>query len=323
MPPDEYDPSLAAHDDDAAPPRLRTVGSGFERQLLGSGELDAPAPEARERAHAAARLALDAAQSRRHERRWRALQLSAAAAVVAAIGGAALWALEAPRAVVVPGAEPSPADVPALPPPVPAAALPPCRKVTVGAGKDPLIEDFEDGNARLLLREGRGGAWLSTGGRNAQQVPRPGSTAFPVLDADARHAGRYALRLRTERLTETSSGLYADLTPGQCYDASAYAGIEFWAKGSGRIFFGPTMVDIMEKKWGGLCEKDCYDRHLAPADLTPEWKLYRFLWKDLEQSGWGHQVAFDPTRLLTIGFSVDVPDTPSDFWIDDVSFVQL
>jgi hypothetical protein len=320
MPPDEYDPPPAAHDDDASPPRLRTVGSGFERQLLGSGELDAPTPEARDRTHAAARLALDAALTRTHDRRWRTLLISTAAIALAAIGGAALWARGgAPRAEVVPRAEPLP---PIAPAPLPAAALPPCRKVTVGAGLDPLIDDFEDGNARLLLREGRAGAWLSTGDPAAKQIPRPGTTAFPVLDNDARHGGRHALRLRTERLTVTSAGLNADLTPGQCYDASAYAGIEFRAKGSGRIFFGPTMIDIMEQKWGGLCVEDCYDRHVAPADLTSEWKLYRFLWKDLEQSGWGHQVPFDPTRLLSIGFSVEVPDTPSDLWIDDVRFIQ-
>lgn len=323
MPPDERDPSPAAHDDDASPPRLRTVGSGFERQLLGSAELDAPTAEARERAHAAAQLARGAAMSRAHERRSRALRLAAAAVVVAAIGGAALWALEGPpRAAVVPRAEPPHPLVAAAAPPGPAAALPPCRKVMVGAGLDPLIDDFEDGNARVLLREGRAGAWLSTGDPAAKQIPRPGATAFPVLESDASHAGKYALRLRAERLTVSSAGLYADLTPGQCYDASAYAGIEFWARGSGRIFFGPTMIDVMEKKWGGLCEKDCYDRHLAPADLTPEWRLYRFLWKDLEQGGWGHQVRFDPARLLSIGFSVDIPDTPSEFWIDDVRFVR-
>lgn len=319
MPTDEHDPErTTAEEDAAAPPRLRSVGSGFERQLLASGELDSPSADVRQRVQTAARLALDSASARRRERKL-AAALLVAAGVVASLAAAALWAIdEPPSAAVVPRAEPPPV-IQELPAATPAPALPACRKVMTSAGLDPMIDDFEDGNARLLLREGRGGAWMSNGAAEAKQTPRPGSIAFPVRSAG--RAGRYALRMRTERLTTAAAGLNADLAPGHCYDASAYAGIEFWAKGSGRIFFGPTMIDVMERKWGGLCEQNCYDRHQAAADLGAEWKPYRFLWKDLEQGGWGHQVPFDPARLLSVGFSVEMPDTPSEFWIDDVRFI--
>lgn len=320
MPTDEHNPEHAADCEDAAAPlRLRSVGSGFERLLIGSGELDSPTADARERAHAAAQRALDTASARKRERKW-AAALFIAAGVVVSIAVAVVWAVaEPPQVAVVPRAEPLPPVVHERPPTTPANSLPACRKVMAGAGLDPMIDDFEDGNARLLLREGRGGAWMSHGAADGKQIPSPGSTAFPVRSSG--RAGRYALRMRTERLTSAAAGLNADLAPGHCYDASAYAGIEFWAKGSGRIFFGPTMIDIMEKKWGGLCEQNCYDRHQAPADLGAEWRSYRFLWKDLEQGGWGHQVPFDPRRLLSLGFSVEAPDTPSEFWIDDVRFI--
>ena len=321
MPTDEHEPERTAADEDAgAPLRLRSVGSGFERQLIGSGELDSPSADARERVHAAARRALETSSALERQRKWTAA-LSVAAGVVVSLAVVAIWTIDEPSSIaVVPRAEPLPPVLPELPgvaPPAP--SLLPCRKVMTGIGLDPMIDDFEDGNARLLLREGRGGAWMSHGAPDARQTPRPGFIAFPVRSSG--RAGRYAMRMRTERLTSAAAGLNVELAPGHCYDASAFRGIEFWAKGSGRIFFGPTMIDIMEKKWGGLCEQNCYDRHQAPADLGAEWKLYRFLWKDLEQGGWGYQVPFDPTRLLSLGFSVEVPDTPSEFWIDDVRFI--
>jgi Carbohydrate binding domain (family 11) len=331
MSPSDQDPDSSAaegSDDDAAPlPRLSVAGSGFERLLLGSGQLDSAAHGVRERTHTAARYALDVVRARQRQRQRRA-GLLVAATLLALLAGAWLWTTRHPPLAFVPQPEPLPPGPRVSATPVPSSpvasppALPPCRKLSIGTGGDPLIDDFEDGNARLLLRDGRSGAWVAEGDRTGKQTPSPSQTAFPIRASDAGRSGHFALRLRTERLTGNGAGLRADFAPAHCYDASAYAGIAFWAKGPGRIHFGLTMVDVMEAKWGGLCEKDCYDRHFIPADLTPEWRRYTARWEDFEQAGWGHQVAFDAKRLLSMDFTVQNPDTPIEFWIDDIEFLD-
>ena len=336
----DSDSEPSSSDDATLPPRLRGAGSSFERQLIESGELDVPSASARQRAHEAAQGALDREREQRQERErrrrsWAGLAFAlAAAAAVAVVGLAGLWTQRQRQLAVIPEPEPvaratgkaglptTEAPSPPRESPTPKPVLPACRKVVVGTGLDPLIEDFEDGNARLLIRDGREGSWMAEGDRSGKQTPAPNYAVFPVRSVEKGHAGQFALRLRTERLTVSGAGLYADLVPGQCYDASAYAGIEFWAKGSGRIVFGPGVVDIIEKKWGGVCERDCYDRHLASVALTPEWKRYSARWDEFSQAGWGHQVPLDPARLNSIGFAVQVPDTPIDFWIDDIQFVK-
>jgi hypothetical protein len=42
----------------------------------------------------------------------------------------------------------------------------------------------------------------------------------------------------------------------------------------------------------------------------------------LRQVGWGARLPFDPHRLLSLAFSVDSADTPFDYWVDDVRFVE-
>jgi hypothetical protein len=194
-------------------------------------------------------------------------------------------------------------------------------RISVGSGRAPEIDDFEDGNARLGVTDGRSGIWKASGDGTGKQAPSPGEIAFPMRLVEPGRASRFVLQLRAERMTAGGAGLSADLAPGHCYDASAYAGIELSARGSGRVYLSAMMVDLMEKKWGGLCEKDCYDQHSAPLDLTRAWRRHSIRWEELEQAGWGRRLAFDPARLLALSVSVQSADTPSEFAIDDVRFI--
>jgi hypothetical protein len=317
-------PASAA--DGRAPERLRQKGSRLARRLLRSAELDVPSAAARERARAAAERALEGSGVRAGGR-WLVHAAFAVVGAAAALGGVWLWpAGSEPR--VTP--EPEPPTRPALrpeapaPPPEAAAAppvLPPCGRVSVGSGNDPEIDDFEDGNARLGVADGRSGTWKAIGDGDGTRAPSPGDIAFPVPLAEPGRASRFVLRLRAERMTVGGAGLSADLAPGRCYDASAYAGIELSARGTGRVYLSAMMVDLMEKKWGGLCERDCYDQHSAPLDLTRSWRRYQVRWEQLEQAGWGRRLAFDPARLLSLSVSVQSADTPIELAIDDVRFI--
>ncbi len=325
MPPDEQRPAsdTAEHGDEdlAQPPRLKDMGSGFERRLLASDAADVARAGARELTHEAAQRALGMVRARPRQRPSAGLLV--AAAVVVLLGGTGVWvSRRAPLALVPQPERPAPARERAPEPVASLSSLPACPKIASGTGSDPLIDNFEDDNARLSIRDGRFGAWTTEGDRTGKQTPPAGQTAFPTRAAGGGHSGKFALHLRTERLTGTGAGLHAELAPAHCYDAAAYAGVAFWAKGTGRISVGFTMMDVIETKWGGLCEKDCYDRHLAAVNLTAEWRRYTARWEELAQAGWGHRIAFDPKRLYSIDFAVEVPDTPIELWIDDVEFLE-
>jgi hypothetical protein len=309
-------------------------GSRFTRRLLRSAELDVPSVAARERVRAAAEHALEMPRSGA-SRRWLGHAGSALAGAAAALLGVWLWPASgsAPRLTPEPAPAARVATTPEAPVPTPRAEAPPapatsartvlpsCGRVSVGSGRFPDIDDFEDGNARLGITDGRAGIWKAIGDGTGKQAPRPGDIAFPVRLAEPGRASRFVLRLRAERMTAGGAGLSADLAPGHCYDASAYAGIELSARGTGRVYLAAMMIDLMERKWGGLCESDCYDQHAAALDLTGGWRRYAIRWEELEQAGWGRRLAFDPARLLAISVSVQSADTPSELAIDDVRFI--
>jgi hypothetical protein len=310
--------AMSTHDAEPGP-RLRAGGDEDERRLLASAKLDVPDASAYERTLAAALAAHAERAQPRAPRRQHARQALVAllSAGVVLLGIAALLQ-SGPQA---PGVSAEPAA--SAPPHTRGApALAACPRTAHAEGTSPAIDDFEDGNARLLLSEGRSGTWSAAGGGSGAQVPAPGTIAFPQLLEPPLSGSRYALHLQVSRLTSGMASLHAELAPRHCYDASAYAGIEFMARGTGRIYVSAMMIDVMEKKWGGLCDKDCYDQHMAPVDLEQSWQRHRVSWRDLVQVGYGAALPFDPTRLLSLDFSVQAPDSPAEMWLDDVRFVM-
>ena len=306
--------------------RLIESGAPFEQRLMRSAKLDAADPGSRERTFETAAGALGRRDGGRKSV-GRVVLLSAAVAA-AALAGVLFERLRSAAPTAVLSAEPRPIVAPSAPasaPPAAAAKPPertPCPRVTVAPGQDPLIDDMEDENARILIREGRSGVWMVLGDSKAKQTPRAGQNAFPVPIPDGRDGSRYAVRVFGGRQQNPGPAASLGLSPGRCYDASAYAGLEFWARGKSRIHVRVTMIDVMAAEFGGLCRKDCYDSHVEPVDLSPEWTLHRIRWEELEQVGWGRPEVFDPRRLLSIEFSVLPADTPFDFWIDDVAFIR-
>ena len=306
------------------------------RTLVRSSLLDRPKPGARERA--LARVLAGEARKPRSFRAGVALGLAAGLGVGAAVAlfiAALAGKTERPPALTpeAPHAAPapSPRELPAgssAPPrshaPLPASPpLPPCPRVVVASGREPLFDDFEDGNARLFVADGRAGSWRTNAPPGTKLSPPPGALAFPVAIPRGRGDSKKALRLSAQRFKEGAAGLVATFTPpGVCYDASAYAGVSFFARGTARIAFRVTMIDSMEKRWGGLCETRCYDAHAKAVDAGADFARHDVRWSELEQGGWGTAVPFDPRRILNVDFSVEAADTPFEVWIDDVRFLE-
>jgi hypothetical protein len=82
------------------------------------------------------------------------------------------------------------------------------------------------------------------------------------------------------------------------------------------------MSDVTPTTLGGLCVRDCFNRHVHPIELGAEWQQYTIAWSDFVQQGTPSTLAFDPKRLWGIDFVLEAGSTPFELWLDDVSFVQ-
>jgi hypothetical protein len=292
----------------------------LEQRLIRSARLDVPGPAARARALSHALAAAEAVGPRRTLR-----GVTVLASAVAFAAGVALVArstvspprseLQAEPARPVASASSAPVDRPAPPPP--------CPKLTIAKGGAPLIDDLEDRNARLSIADGREGAWMVYNDGSGKQVPPGLSPLHPERLAKPRGNSRYALHTSGGRFSIWGSIVVGTFANSGCYDASAYSGIEFWAKGNTRIHIQLSVIDEISVENGGLCTgKGCYSGPPKAFDLTRQWQKYTLSFAELTRLNVPDKFRFDPKRVVSINISIHREDTPFDVWIDDVSFTQ-
>lgn len=286
--------------------------------LLRSARLDAPRASARARALEGALAAVETSGPRRARRQ---LGLLAGALAIAAAGALLLRGNAAPPKsqlqAEAPRATGTASNAPVREPP----PLAPCPKLAVAQGGAPLIDDFEDRNARLAIADGRDGIWMVYNDGSGKQVPPGLSPLHPERLAKARGDSKYSLHTSGGKFSIWGSILVGTLTADSCYDASAYSGIEFWAKGNTRIHVQLSVIDEVSVENGGLCaEKTCYGAPRKAFDLGPQWRKYTLGFAELAQLNEPKKFRFDPKRLVSINISIHREDTPFDVWIDDVRF---
>jgi len=80
-------------------------------------------------------------------------------------------------------------------------------------------------------------------------------------------------------------------------------------------------VRVIPAEWGGTCTEDCYDFATKPVELKDHWKTYEIRWDELRRES-DPKLALDSTRVQTLNFVWQPPDTPYDVWIDDVRFLR-
>jgi hypothetical protein len=306
------------HETEPPPPEVLPDAelAELERLLLRSAKLDVPSLAARERALASGLGVLGERPPRRLGR-----IVASAVVVLAAAAAAVLLHRAAPkpasvaaeRILTVPSARAS-AAAPALPLS--------CPELVIARGNQPLIEDFEQDDSWVLPADGRRGSWITYDDGTGTQTPPSRSALFPSRVPGARGANKRALHVVGSHFTNWGVTFGTELADAACYDASAYAGISFLAKGPGEIRVGLQMIDVQDVKYGGLCQSDCYDTHRKVIPLSAAFKRYVVRWEELRQLFVaGPPVAFDPRRVRFLEFGIAPESTPFDLWIDDVSFV--
>ena len=287
-----------------------------EELLLRSARLDVPGDGAKRKALDAGLAALG---DRRVSRKT-TVALTAALALAAAIALFFVTRSEEHRTqIVAPERVPVPAMAPKSTPPAPPA----CPRLVVARGDAPLLEDWEEHDSRVAPLDGRGGNWITYDDGTGTQTPPDKSPLFPTRIAGGRPGNTRALHVVGGKFTNWGVTFGAELADAACYDASAYAGIEFWAKGPGVVKVGFQMLDDQDVKYGGLCNVDCYNTHRKVIDLDNTWKHYAVRWEELRQLyEAGPPLAFDPGRVRFLEFGIAPEDTPFDLWIDDVAFLR-
>jgi hypothetical protein len=193
-----------------------------------------------------------------------------------------------------------------------------------------LLDDFEDGDQAAFKGFQREGWWFSVADATEGAKLSPDHGSFRperLVAAEGRKDNVFAAHLKAEgqkdwgavfgvSLRFASKGIRCPL------NLSAFAGLRFRAKGPGpvRVAFGIPATEPTES--GGTCTSGCYDVHAKVVYLSDRWDDYVVPWNRLQQGGWGAEARFDPSRVVSLQFSVKPQDLPADFWLDDLAFVS-
>ena len=188
-------------------------------------------------------------------------------------------------------------------------------------GDSARIEDAEDGDNRILVREGRGGYWFTS-------IDSAGSTIEPVgtftMSQPGRAGSAYAAHMHG-LMAGSGDSVYAIMglgfeNPQGPYDASHYSGVSFWAKGPAHVRF--EVSDAYTDPGGGKCA-DCYNHFGVELEFTAEWQRYTIPFEWLTQrQGWGDpRPAVTTTEIFGLLWQFGTPARDYDVWVDDVSFV--
>jgi hypothetical protein len=217
---------------------------------------------------------------------------------------------------------------------------PRCDGLNVSAdGSSPLIDDFEDGNASILVAEHRQGPWWIAHDKDC--IPTPDgdkNDPLPVKPAPGNPSG-FAMRLAAkdcavgDKKWGFALGCAFNFTDdGFCaYDVAPYRGIQFWARGTAklRLEVGLRSTEPVEYGGDGTCEANdstgaaCFDTYSIEFPLTEVWTLYHARWSDLHQRGWGVPVPFESSKVFGVQFEIDPAETRGKtavFSVDNVRF---
>jgi hypothetical protein len=194
-----------------------------------------------------------------------------------------------------------------------------------------MIDDLEDGDASILMREGRVGAWYTyTDGTAGGMLTYPVGMAF-VPAAGGNAGSRYAARLAYAGFSTWGAGMGFNLNdPGDGaggsnkhqYNAGAYTGLTFFAKAASPMKLRVNMPDGDTDPAGGKCTTGCSDDFGGDLSLTADWQPFTIEFAAATQVGWSGVTlpAIDPSSLYAVHFQAGPGSF--DFWIDDVAFLQ-
>jgi hypothetical protein len=186
-----------------------------------------------------------------------------------------------------------------------------------------LIDGAEGPFPSICESNGRNGYWFVAADGSGGWLSSLEAFALEQASADNQRAARVA------GSGFTAWGALLGVTfrdPFAAYDASAYCGVRFVAKGSGQGW-RLSISDRSSEPDGGICVGlECYD-HLS-QDFQPghDWQRYEVHFSDLMPALSDGQPAraLDSDALYAIDFVFEnVGGAPFELLVDDLSFIPL
>lgn len=187
------------------------------------------------------------------------------------------------------------------------------------SGQAPLIDDFEDGNSSVLPNDGRSGSWhAGQDGTGFLSTTDP-----PVPEVGGVDGVGSALHLSGGGFSSWGANLTVELRNGAFpYDASAYRGIKFWARGSGTrlkvIFMQQNLAPGHPCSTCNTANGECGLLYSSEVAINDAWSPYTVDWTSLTPPT-VIDTPFAPDQLMTIQFEVPAA-AAVDLWLDAVSF---
>ena len=195
----------------------------------------------------------------------------------------------------------------------------------VGMATDTSLDDMEAGLSTIFTKGCRSGSWYTYNDMTTtgMQMPAMGADCKSEAITPARGTSTKAQHTSGSGFTVWGAGLGVNLNSPTAakglFDASAYSGVTFWAKGTGTIKFSvPTKATDAS---GGVCTV-CSDHYATTFMLSATWTQVTIKWADLKTSTFGMPAAATFTKDQIYGFQWQVDKTAAtfDIWIDDLSF---
>ncbi|HVY31098.1 MAG TPA: hypothetical protein VHB79_31295 [Polyangiaceae bacterium] len=191
-------------------------------------------------------------------------------------------------------------------------------------GKLALIDNFDDGNSIAAFEPGREAYWFTIHDESPGTIEPPKD----FVGSPDGYLGTASAHVRASGFTTWGAALVSNISYKQTlrcpYNASAFQGLSFVARGGGRVRVQVIMPGVTDKEYGGTCDPDkgqvCYDNHGVEIDLTPEFKTYELSWSSFQQRGYGTQVPFDPKTIFALQFAMEPVNLPVDLWVDELQF---
>jgi hypothetical protein len=150
-----------------------------------------------------------------------------------------------------------------------------------------------------------------------------------------------AFHVQGAALTVWGASLAAFLNgPTSAFDASAYAGVAFYIKGTSTVLEGKDKVMVQARMpdvlpgTGSCCSDavvgyECYSGHRALISITAAWQEVKLVWADFKGPayGLGNMLTFNPNRIRDINFSFNTDKTAKepasfDVWVDGLRFLS-
>ena len=215
-----------------------------------------------------------------------------------------------------------------------------------GEAIDPtaMIDDFEDGEPLLPMRDGRDGGWWTAADQTVggtmvpEQSDLSGDLASPELLPEERCGSKFAMRVSGQGFTDWGAVLGMSFVFGTRpngqegavpYDASSRTGLDFWAKigdtSTNQVRY--QVSDSNSEPDGGKCVDgggpgvECYDSFGTDlSQLGTTWRHYRIPFTGLSQRDFGLQApGVVTTAVYQVTFNF-LTASPFDFWVDDIMF---